>query len=290
MKVSGFTIVRNAIRYDYPVVEAIQSILPLCDELVVALGRSEDDTETLIRSIDSPKIRIIHTLWDDSLRQGGKVLAVETDKAFDALSPDTDWAFYIQADEVLHENSYEALHQAMQRYQNDSKVEGLLLKYIHFYGNYNYVGDSRRWYRNEIRVLKYNKHIRSYRDAQGFRIDGRKLQVKPVEAYIHHYGWVKHPKLQKDKIKNFNRYWHSDEDIKKRISDEEQYDYSEAESLKVFTGSHPKVMQKRIQEKNWELKLDVNRKNFKKLKYRLLYYIEKYTGKRLFEYKNYKVI
>jgi len=50
MKVSGFTFVRNAIRYDYPVVEAIQSILPLCTELVVAVGNSDDDTLQLIRS------------------------------------------------------------------------------------------------------------------------------------------------------------------------------------------------------------------------------------------------
>ena len=40
MRVSGFTFIRNAIHYDYPIVEAIHSILPLCDEVVVAVGNS----------------------------------------------------------------------------------------------------------------------------------------------------------------------------------------------------------------------------------------------------------
>jgi len=101
MKVAGFTFIRNAIQYDYPIVEAITSILPICDEFVVALGSSEDDTENLLLSIGSPKIRIIHTQWDESLREGGQVLAVETNKAFDAISDDVDWCFYIQGDEAI---------------------------------------------------------------------------------------------------------------------------------------------------------------------------------------------
>jgi hypothetical protein len=98
MKVTGFTIIRNAIKYDYPVVEAILSILPICDEFVVAVGNSEDETLHLIKNIDSDKIKILETVWDDSLRKGGKVLAIETNKAFDAISKDSDWCFYIHSD------------------------------------------------------------------------------------------------------------------------------------------------------------------------------------------------
>src|SRR5438128_218023 len=101
MFVSGFTIVRNAVKYDYPVVEAIRSILPVCDEMIVLIGNSEDETEALIESINSPKVKIHHSTWDDSLREGGRVLAVETDKAFKLINPAADWAFYIQADECL---------------------------------------------------------------------------------------------------------------------------------------------------------------------------------------------
>ena len=135
MKVSGFTIIRNALKYDYPIVEAIKSILPICDEVIVAIGNSEDETKNLILSIGSDKIKIIHTIWDDSLRRGGRVLALETDKAFKAISKDSDWCFYIQGDEVLHEKFHQPVLDAMLRWKDESRVEGLLFNYEHFYGS-----------------------------------------------------------------------------------------------------------------------------------------------------------
>lgn len=141
----------------------------LCDEVVVAVGRSDDATLEVIRSIDPTKIRIIETVWDDTQREGGRVLALETDKAFAAISADADWCFYIQADEVLHEKYYPAVRDAMQKHLNDPEVEGLLFHYLHFYGSYDYIGSSWSWYRREIRIIRNNKRIFSYRDAQGFR-------------------------------------------------------------------------------------------------------------------------
>src|ERR1700759_4531192 len=136
MKVAGFTFIRNAVKNDYPIVEAITSILPVCDEFVVALGKSDDDTEGLIRGIDSPKIKIIDTVWDDSLREGGVVFANQTDIAFSHISPDADWAFYIQGDEVVHEKYLSLIRKEMEDNLNDAKIEGLLFKYLHFYGSY----------------------------------------------------------------------------------------------------------------------------------------------------------
>jgi hypothetical protein len=289
MKVTGFTFIRNAVKFDYPVVEAITSVLPLCDEFIVAVGNSEDDTEALIKSIGSPKIKIVQTVWDDSLREGGRVLAVETDKAFDAISPDTDWCFYIQGDECVHEKFLPVIKKAMEENLQHKEVEGLLFKYLHFYGSYDFIGTSKRWYRNEIRVIRNNKGIRSYRDAQGFRIDGRKLKVKPVDAYIYHYGWVKHPGKQQEKIKSFNKLWHDDNWMKQHIPDVNEFDYSQVDGVKHFKGTHPEVMKKRIENVNWKFTTDPSRKKMK-LKHRIAGIVEKLTGYRIGEYKNYQVI
>ena len=159
MKVSGFSFIRNAIKYDYPIVEAITSILPICDEFVLALGNSDDETEALISSIGSDKIKIVKTVWDESLREGGKVLADETNKAFRQVAPDSDWAFYIQGDEVVHEKYLGEIKNKMLEYKDDKRIEGLLFDYLHFYGSYDYVGDSRRWYRSEER--RVGKECRS---------------------------------------------------------------------------------------------------------------------------------
>jgi hypothetical protein len=213
------------------------------------------------------------------------VLAVETNKAFDAVATGTDWSFYIQADEVVHEKYLPAIKQAMAQYKDDGRVEGLLFRYVHFYGNYRYVGDSRMWYRHEVRIVRNDKAIRSYRDAQGFRKNGKKLHVKEIDAAIHHYGWVRNPYLMRAKQSNLDRLY----DEKITLSADEMYDYSKIASLKLFDGTHPQVMQERINRQDWDFTFDVEKKNFS-LKDRLLYFIEKTTGKRLFEYKNYTII
>ena len=289
MKISGFTIIKNAVKNDYPIVEAITSILPVVDEMIVGVGDSEDETEQLIRSIPSPKIRIVHSTWDPNLREGGKVLAVETNKAFEHISPDSTWAFYIQADEVVHEKYHAAILEAARRYKDDHRVEGLLFHYTHFYGTYDYVGDSRKWYDKEIRIVRNDRAIQSYKDAQGFRKDGRKLNVKLIDAWMYHYGWVKDPVQMKQKMYNAGKLWHTDEEMNAFLQRGEFFDFNEFDSIARFTGTHPTVMNERIRRKNWDLQLDTSRKKFS-LKNKLLYWIEKATGKRLFTYANYKII
>jgi hypothetical protein len=289
MKVSGFTIVRNAIKYDYPIVEAITSILPLCDEVIVAVGKSEDDTLGLIKSINSPKIKIVETVWNDQLREGGRVLAEETNKAFAAVSADSDWCFYIQGDEVIHEKYLPAIKNAMQLYKDDNRVEGLLFDYTHFYGSYDYVGDSRRWYRREIRIIRNDKNISSYKDAQGFRKNNVKLNVKKINACVYHYGWVKPPEAQQAKQKTFHKLWHDDAWMKKNISEKNEFDYSQIDSLKFFTDSHPQVMQPRINKMNWHFLFDPTLKKIS-LKIKILQFIEKKFNWKIGEYKNYKII
>ena len=291
MKVAGFTFIRNAVANDYPVVEAITSILPVCDEFIVALGNSNDETGQLIKAINSPKIKFLNTVWDDDLRDGGKVFAAQTDIAFNTIADDADWAFYIQGDECVHENDLPLIKKEMEDNLTDVRIEGLLFKYLHFYGSYDYYGHSRRWYRREIRIVRNNKNVHSYRDAQGFRWNGRKLKVKLIDAYIYHYGWVKPPAGLANKIRNFNLFYHSDSWLAANIPDTFEFDYKNADRLIHFKGTHPSVMQKRIAAINWKLAIDLSRLYRQmNLRRRILQKIEDITGWRISEYRNYVVI
>jgi len=260
MKVSGFTFIRNAITYDYPILEAILSIEPICDEIVVAVGNSDDQTRALIASLNSAKIKIIDTVWDDSLRENGAVLAVETNKAFHAISADSDWCFYIQGDEVLEEGSESLILNAMKHYLNDTKVDGFLFNYRHFYGSYDYVGASNSWYKNEIRIIRNNQKIYSHKDAQGFRKNtNEKLNVISIPAHIHHYGWVKDPRSMQRKQENFNKLWHDDEWVEQNIEKVAEFAYEKhITQLKKFQGQHPSVMKKRIESINWKFTMDIS--------------------------------
>ena len=289
MKISGFTIIRNAVINDYPAVEAITSILPVVDEMVVAVGKSDDDTEGLIRSIGSDKIRIVQTEWDLSKLPGGHVMALETDKAFKAISPDSDWAFYIQCDEVVHEKYHQSIKDACMQHLENNKVLGLVFNYVHFYGTYDYYGDSRRWYNKEIRIIRNDPRISSFRDAQGFRIDGKRLPCKVIDASMYHYGWVKDPALMDRKLRNLSTNWMG-KSMKERLEKTEGiFNYDEYDSLEVFKGTHPLVMQKRISEKNWEVNIDVTKKRFTFKKW-FMYLLEKATGIRPFTFRNYDLV
>lgn len=269
MRVSGFTFIRNAILLDYPVVAAIQSILPLCDEVVVAVGNSDDDTIGLIQNID-PKVRIIQTTWDDTLRENGRVLAVETDKALAAINPASDWAIYIQGDEVMHEADHPGILTAMAKFQHDDAVDGLLFDYLHFYGSYDYIGVSNNWYKKEIRIIKPGRGIFSFRDAQGFRKSpDQKLKVAPANARVFHYGWVKDPVAMQRKQESFHKLWHDDAWLEKNIKIAPAFDYEDhIHELARFQGTHPQWIAPRIAERNWVFQTDITR-NKKSLKNRV---------------------
>ena len=287
MTISGFSFVRNGVTFDYPFLESISSILPLCDEFVVAVGQADDDTLVRIQQLRSPKIKIIETVWDESLRTRGFVLAHQTNIALDHVTG--DWAFYLQADEVVHENDLPVIKDAVRQFHDDRSVEGLLFTYKHFYGNYDYVGTSRRWYRHEIRVVRTGIGVRSWEDAQGFRINGRKLRVRPLNASIYHYGWVKSPETQMAKQRSFNRLWHSDRWVEQKLGESSTFDYQGGTRLARFTGTHPAVMSERIRAANWTFRYDPGRVRLP-LKDAILEWIESKSGIRIGEYKNYELI
>ncbi len=290
MKVCGFSFLKNAVKFDYPASEAIRSILPVCDHFIVAVGDCDDGTEEMVRSL-SPKIQVIRTVWDESFRDGGRVLALETDKAFQAIPPEYDWAFYIQGDEVVHEKYLPNIRKAMEDNLSATKVEGLLFKYIHFFGSYDFVGQAHSWYRREIRIVRNRKDVFSYRDAQGFRIKpNRKLNVVLIDAYIYHYGWTREPHALQQKVESMVKHYHDDNWIKSVFKKKKKYEYEEGrEPIKRFEDTHPTVMKERIARKNWDFKPDLSIKfyspkdRFKRTMFKLFGWI---PG----EYRNYKLL
>ena len=187
MKISGFTIVRNAVKFNYPVVASIRSILPICDEFIVNVGDSEDGTLELIRSINSPKIRIIQNQWD--MGQGSQVLSQQTNLALKECKG--DWAFYLQSDEVIHEADLNKLKFWMRYYLDKKDVDALRFWWFHFYGSFWRYRIDFGWYQKQDRIIRNNGQVESYGDAFGFRrIDGKALRSRLTFCYLYHYGWV----------------------------------------------------------------------------------------------------
>jgi len=248
--ISGFTILRNGIKFDYPFREAIKSLLPIVREMVVAVGKSEDDTLETVKRINSKKVRIIETVWDDSNRADGSEFAKQTNVALaECKHP---WAFYLQADEVLHENDLPVITGEVQKYNDDLNIDGFSFKYIHFEATYDYYNPFR--YRRAVRLVRNNQNIISIKDAAEFgKRDGKKLSIKKSNAHIYHYGWVKSPKVMLEKSKDFEKYWHDSEYIDDKYSGMEEFDFKMLSACKRFKGSHPEVMKNRISRWNIDL-------------------------------------
>ena len=248
--ISGFTFVRDAIRLDYPVVESIRSALPIVDEYIVNAGDCTDDTIDIIRDIGDPKIRIIETNWNPERFVDGITYADQTNIALDLCS--YPWCLYLQADEVIHEQDFQKILGAMEKYDSRNDVDGLLFHYNHFWGSYDRVHRGHNWYDMDIRAFKNNRNIRSWKDAQSFRKDGKKLRVVDCGAWIYHYGWVRHPEVMRKKTIVMDSYYHDDEWMKKKHSDSgKPWDYGPLDRVPVFNGTHPEIMRNRISEKDW---------------------------------------
>lgn len=308
MKISGFTIVKNAIAFDFQVVESIRSMLPLVDEVIVVAGDSTDATNELLASIDSEKVRIINTVWSlEKHKDKGRLFAYQTDLALKECSG--DWCLYLQSDEVLHEDGLEPLKKACAKYLNDDRVEGFVLPYIHLWGDYNHYIDALHFaYPREVRVVRRHNDIHSWRDAQSFRLipsfdyedywqkEGtRKLNcVELCKVKVFHYGWSRDPRKMVAKINSQRRIHDPNMEL---IVGVDYYDYGDMSSMPVFKGSHPKVMHQRIAAIDWLdlLPTDGRRVDNHKIfgtKYRIIGFIEKYLlgNHTIGGFKNYRII
>ena len=166
VKISGFTFIRNGVDLGYPFVPSIRSLLPLCHEVIVNVPRSTDHTLERVAAIGDPKIRVIESEWEETLRKDGLALSHHTNLALRQCAG--DWCVYVQGDEVLHEGSIPALRAAMERELNNPRVQGLLVDYTHFYGSFSTEVYSLGWYYREVRVIRRDPDIRSRGDAQSF--------------------------------------------------------------------------------------------------------------------------
>lgn len=313
MKVSGFTFIKNASKLYIPLKQSILSVLPLVDEFVIAVGDNDEDDLTLniIKEIESPKIRLIHTVWNTEKYTKNTEFAHQTDLAKQECRG--DWLFYIQADEAIHENDYPAIEKAMKAHLEDDSIDGLLFKYRHFWGDYEHYHRSHTWYPKEIRIIKNNPKIHSWKDAQSFRIfegdfgyepedynsdNSSKLTVKLIDAYIYHYGYVRPPRLMSYKSKVMNRTYHGKTKADEKFKDNpDEFDYGPLQKIEVFKGKHPAIMRKWIDLFDWQDKLQYegNRNPnrpihpHEKLKYRVISWIEKHilNGRLIGGFRNY---
>ena len=286
MKVSGYTFIRNGVLLGYPFIESIKSALPLCDEFIVAVGNSDDDTLAQIQAIGSPKIIILQTQWNESMQDRGFVYAQQ--KMIAQYNCTGDWAFYLEGDEVLHEADIDTIRNSMLTHLNNPKIEALVFDYKHFFGSPEWLAISPGWYRRAPRIIRNT--IRSWAPDGLFFVvmdknkHGRYPNAALVNAPIYHYGHVRSVAAMREKNQRVGKYWGHNHPLFNGYQIDNQ-------ALAAFDGSHPKIVQ------NWlknhaetTFNQDVNYQPTKReLKHRWMMKLEKMLDIELSK-KHYKLV
>ena len=285
MRVSAFTFIKNGQILGYPFLQSIQSILPIVDEFVINVGDSEDNTLSLIESLNNSKIRIIKSKWSNLMKDRGYVYGQQ--KMIAQFNCTGDWLFYVEGDEVYHENDLDKIKDSMKLYLHNSEVEALVFDFYHFYGNSHSFLDSPGWYRSEARIIKGS--VRSYAPDGLFWLvldknkNGRYPKAKKVDAHCYHYGWVRSEDQMNLKSEKVQKYWGKSH---------EKVDYSQIDEsiLKEFHGSHPVIMKDWLPKDLGLYKVDSGYKlNKKQKKHRIMMKLEKLFNLNLSK-KHYKLI
>ena len=285
---SGFTLVRNAVKLDFPIVPAIRSVLEVCDEVVVNVGKSDDATRDLVAAIGDPRVRILDSEWDFSRRN--LMLSIETQRAMDVCRG--EWGIYIQADEVLHESGARLLKESVRAWDADPRVEGLLVDYLHFYGGFDTIATSRRWYRREVRCVRLGRDIHPFQGAQGFRVGpgNRRIRARVTGAAMFHYGWARPARAirEKHEVSKVIYPWSRERSAREQASGRLEW----IPLLRPFAAEHPGAARAWVAERAHDPERIIGPRRFRPehLRFYVSDWIERLTGVRLFEFRNYVVV
>jgi hypothetical protein len=272
MKVSAFTFIKNGQILGYPFIQSIKSVLSIVDEFVINVGKSEDDTLDLVKSISSPKIRVIESNWNDSMQDRGFVYGQQ--KMIAQYNCTGDWAFYIECDEIYHERDLFKIKASMEACLDDSKIEALVFDFYHFYGNGNSILNSPGWYRSEARIIRNS--IRSYAPDGLFWLvldankKGRYPRAKHTGVSCYHYGWVRTEEQMNLKSSKVQKYWGAKP---------QKIDYSQMDHkiIHEFKGSHPELIKDWLPDDSGIFKVDdLYKLSQKQKKHRLMIKFENF--------------
>ena len=165
--ISGFMIVKNVVSLGYPFLEAIVAVLPVCDEFLVSDGYSEDNTWEVLQVLREKlpeKVRLYRDRWRGGT-ESGQVLSTMTNVLRDRCNG--DYCLYVQANEIIHEDSLEEIRKLPVLFPN---TEIFALPF------YNIMGANLLWMvQFRKRLFKNEKYIISKGDAYEMGYDFKSL-------------------------------------------------------------------------------------------------------------------
>lgn len=256
MKISGLSFIRNGVALGYPFTEAIRSILPLVDEMIVVVGRSEDGSREAVEAIGDPRIRIIDSEWHPRITPKASVLAQQTNLGL--MHCTGDWVVYVQGNELFHERDLPRMRELMAEHLDNPKVEGLLIERLVFYGDYrHFVRAYPDRFKYVVRAFKPWNGVYAITSAMTFSVfesygeRGRSLRCVDSGVDMFRYGKLLSTQAMEYKLKHAPHKLRGDVSV----GSDFYYRWVPRDFIRPYTGDHPAVMQERIQAHGFALDL-----------------------------------
>jgi len=252
MKLAGTTFVRNAIQFDYNIIETITCLLECCDRVFVVDAGSDDGTTELIEAIDNPNLVLIKRTkeeWDAQQGTGQTKLCYFTDIAIEAaMSEGFEYHIYIQADEILHESSYPEIRKAIA-----TGAEAFLTTRVNLWQDaYHQLNVPQERKPCSTEIIRLAKTIyRSHGDAESLAVPyAESYHLKGIEIW--HYGFIRKKEVMKDKIINMQCNVFEMQDYDKKLNDCDVFDstlWFNDDDLELINKPHPKIMKEWVKSR-----------------------------------------
>lgn len=209
----GASFIHNGIVQDYNYRETIDCLVELCDKVVIVDAGSTDGTYEDLRSyideVNKPfyntRVLLIRASTEEwHAQQGREKLSFFSNIAISALS--TDWVFYLQMDEILHEDSFPYVRAAIE----EDGVDGYLVSRLNLWKDPHHmlnVPQERKPVSTEVIRLAKTK-FRCFDDAESLAVDGVMGIFGDVNnIQIFHMGFIR------DKVKHLEKIKHMQKEV-----------------------------------------------------------------------------
>lgn len=186
----GSMFIRNAIQFDYCVVEALDSLCAVCDEAVILDCNSTDGTLDLLSDLQKrqPKLKVITGgNWECSEKFDRLRILADVAKSY--LT--TDWHFMLQADEVIHEASFRTIRKAIEHPTH----RAYMIRRCNLWGDLNHylrydLPQEHKPVSDEV-IRLATIDCTAYGDAEVLQCNPDFMGREVDNIVIYHYGFVR---------------------------------------------------------------------------------------------------